>query len=104
MKKTILVFFLLISGQMVIAGPGDKNDGNKDKTELTEAQLERLSEMESRVNEIKAMDFREISKDERKEIREELKSMKAEARENGNGIYLSVGAIIVILLILILII
>jgi hypothetical protein len=59
--------------------------------------------MEFRVNEIKAMDFREISKDERKEIREERKSMKAEARENGNGIYLSVGAIIVILFILILI-
>jgi hypothetical protein len=102
MKKTILLFFLLISGQLVMADSGAKSDANKDKTELTEAQQERLAEMESRVEEIKSMDFREMSKDERKDIREELKFMKAEARATGNGIYLSVGAIIVILLILIL--
>lgn len=76
MKKSILLFFLLIFGPMAIANSASTNDGKKEKTELTEAQKERLAEMEA---------------------------MKAEARENGNGIYLSVGALIVILLILILI-
>jgi len=103
MKKIILVFFLLISGQMVMAGPSDKFDENKEKTELTEAQQERLAEMKARVDEIKEMDFRAMPKDERKEIREELKSMNAEARETGNGLYLSLGAIIIIILLLILI-
>jgi hypothetical protein len=50
------------------------------------------------------MDFHEMSKNERKDIREELKSMKAESRDIGNGIYLSVGAIAIVLLILILVV
>ncbi|WP_075348887.1 hypothetical protein [Algoriphagus marinus] len=102
MKKTLLVFFLLITGPMAMAGSGDKSDSNKDKIELTEAQQARLDEMKARVDEIKEMDFGAMSREERKEIREELKSMKAEARETGNGVYLSVGAIIIIILLLIL--
>ena len=62
-----------------------------------------LDEMEARIDEIKSMDFGAMSREERKEIREELKEMKAEAKATGNGVYLSVGAIIIILLLLILI-
>lgn len=102
MKKTLLVFFLLITGTMAMADSGKKSDSNKDKVELTEAQQQRLAEMESRVEEIKSMDFMSMTKAERKDVREELKEMKAEARATGNGVYISVGAIIVILLLLIL--
>lgn len=102
MKKTLLVFFLLITGPMAMAGSGDKSESKKDKTELTEAQQVRLTEMEARVEEIKAMDLMSMSKNERKDIREELKEMKAEARATGNGVYISVGAIIVVLLLIIL--
>lgn len=56
------------------------------------------------VAEIKSMEFHEISNNERKDIREELKFMKAEPGNNGNRVYFSVGSILVILLILILII
>lgn len=102
MKKTLLVFFLLITSTMAMADSGKKSDSNKDKVELTEAQQQRLAEMESRVEEIKSMDFMSMTKAERKDVREELKEMKAEARATGNGVYISVGAIIVILLLLIL--
>jgi hypothetical protein len=102
MKKTLLVFFLLITGSMAMADSGDKSDVNKNKIELTEAQQVRLAEMEARVEEIKALDFMSMSKNERKDIREELKEMKAEARATGNGVYISVGAIIVVLLLIIL--
>jgi hypothetical protein len=102
MKKTLLVFFMLITGPMAMAGSGDKSESKKDKTELTEAQQVRLTEMEARVEEIKAMDLMSMSKNERKDIREELKEMKAEARATGNGVYISVGAIIVVLLLIIL--
>jgi hypothetical protein len=48
------------------------------------------------------MDFADMSKAERNEVKSELKEMRAEAKALGNGVYISVGAIIIILLILIL--
>ncbi len=102
MKKLFAILALLISSQLVMASPTNGNDPKNEKTELTAEQAERLAEMETRVSEIKAMDFSTMSKDEVKEVRAELKAMKAEARATGNGVYLSVGAVIIILLILIL--
>jgi hypothetical protein len=98
MKKLVAVLSLFFSMQFLTATP------LKDpKVELTEAQKVRLSEIEFRLEEIKSMDFGAMSKNEIKEVRAELKEMKAEARELGNGVYLSVGAIIIIILLLILI-
>lgn len=57
--------------------------------------------MITRLNEIKAMDFKHLSSSERKALRHELKDMKK--NHVVTGIYLSVGAIIVILLILLLV-
>jgi hypothetical protein len=95
MKKILTILALFLSVQFVHATP------EKDpKKELTEAQQIRLAEMEERLEEIKAMDFKSMSKDEIKSVRSE---MKEEAKKAGNGVYLSVGAIIIILLILILV-
>lgn len=69
---------------------------------MTEVQKERLAEIQTRIDEIKAMDFSEMSKDEIKDVRSELKDMKEEAKRAGGGVYISVGAIIIILLLLIL--
>lgn len=98
MKKILTILALFLSVQFVNATP------EKDpKKELTEAQQIRLAEMEERLEEIKAMDFKSMSKDEIKSVRSEMKEMKEEAKKVNNGVYLSVGAIIVILLILILV-
>lgn len=75
----------------------------KEKPKLTAEQELRLEEIQTRLAEIKAMDFGELSTNELKEVKVELKELKKEAKQNGGGIYLSVGAIIVILLVLILI-
>jgi len=56
----------------------------------------------NRVNEIKDMDKSSLSSTEKKELRQELRSLKKEVRKNSNGIYLSVGAIIIVILLLIL--
>ena len=48
-------------------------------------------------------DKSQLTKEDRRELRDELKSMKKESRAMGGGIYLSVGAIIIIILVLILI-
>lgn len=106
MKKLFALVVLFASTQFLMASPINEvnsNDSKKNKTELTEAQKEKLAEIQARVDEIKGMDFREMSKEERKDIRNELKEMKEEAKRAGGGVYISVGAIIIILLILILV-
>ncbi|MGI4804889.1 MAG: hypothetical protein ACRYFL_08975 [Janthinobacterium lividum] len=72
---------------------------------MTDAQKEAtLQAIKTRVEEIKAMDKSQLSKEQRQELKTELKAMKAQARRSrGGGIYLSVGAIIIIILLLILI-
>lgn len=102
MKKFIAVLALFLSVQMLNAAPTESKGKNNDKSELTEAQRARVTEMENRLEEIKGMDFQSMSKDEKKDVREEMKEMKAEARATGNGVYLSIGALILIVLLLIL--
>ncbi|MCR9016985.1 hypothetical protein [Aquiflexum gelatinilyticum] len=101
MKKLmyVLSFFVMVFAFEVEASAASNK---KVKEELSPEQKERLSEIEVRVEEIKAMDFSEMSKEERKEVKNELKDMKVEAKQMGGGVYLSVGAIIIILLLLIL--
>ncbi len=71
---------------------------------MTDAQKEvKLQAIKERVEEIKAMDKSQLNKEEKQELKAELKSMKTQARALGGGIYLSVGAIIIIILVLILI-
>ncbi|MES2827214.1 MAG: hypothetical protein V4687_03635 [Bacteroidota bacterium] len=103
MKKLIyslvLIFTLAISANTVSAA--DKKD--KAKTEMTAEQQMQLKRITDRVEEIKAMDKSNLTKAERKDLRNELKEMKKQARAMGGGVYLSVGAIIIIILLLILI-
>lgn len=58
--------------------------------------------MYDRLEEIKKMDKSEMSRSEKKELRKEVRAIKSELRSTGNGVYLSVGAIIIIILLLIL--
>ena len=102
MKKFIyalvLVFTLGISTNTVSAA-----DNKKAKTELTAEQKVQLEKLMSRVEEIRSMDKSNLSREEKRELRKELREMKAQAGTLNQGVYLSVGAIIIIILILILI-
>lgn len=57
----------------------------------------------SRINEIKTMDKSNLKPQDKKILRNELLSMKSQLECTDNGIYISVGGIIIILLLLILI-
>lgn len=57
----------------------------------------------NRLNEIKAMDKSNLTREEKKALRKEVKEIKATMKATGGGVYLSVGAIIIIILLLILI-
>ncbi|MEP6712716.1 MAG: hypothetical protein ABJA37_09885, partial [Ferruginibacter sp.] len=65
---------------------------------ITDAHIEKLM---SRLAEIREMDKSNLSSSERRELRKEVKSMKAEVRANRKGVYLSIGAAIIIVLLLI---
>jgi hypothetical protein len=69
---------------------------------LTEQQQAKLQTIENRVLEIKKMDKSTLTRQERKDLRNELQTMKKEAKAMAGGVYLSVGAIIIIILLLIL--
>ena len=55
----------------------------------------------TRLYEIKAMDKSAMSSSQKKELRKEIRMMKQEIRESNGGLYLSLGAILIILLLLI---
>ena len=67
------------------------------------ADARTLSEIVSRVTEIQNMDKSNLSAGEKKELKKELKEMKRKADGLDRRVYLSIGAIIVIILLLILI-
>ena len=59
--------------------------------------------MLNRLEEIKKMDKSDLSRSDKKALRKEVRAIKSSLRSSGNGVYLSIGAIIIIILILILI-
>jgi len=58
--------------------------------------------LEARLYEIRDMNISAMGKEEKKALRKEVKSIKSELKAAGQGVYLSVGAIIIIILLLIL--
>lgn len=56
-----------------------------------------------RLEEIKSTDRTTLSRIEKKELRKETKDIKKEIKKMSNGVYISIGALIIIILLLILI-
>lgn len=98
--KKITYFFLatlLLIGSVNVA---KADDGKAQKALTTEQQL-RLEQITKRVEEIQQMEKSNLSGEQKKELRQELKQMKKETRAIANGgIYLSVTALLVIIIIL----
>jgi predicted PurR-regulated permease PerM len=55
----------------------------------------------SRLNAIKEMDKSSLTSGEKKQLRQETRAIKKNLKEIGQGVYLSVGAIVIIVLLLI---
>jgi len=94
--KTLVVVFALLLGTSAIA--------SETGTKETDPEV-RAEQIETRVHEIWKMDFSEMDKVEKIQLKEELKSIKKELKTEGldNRVSISVGAIIIILLIIIII-
>ncbi|MGB4399322.1 MAG: hypothetical protein WBJ10_08130 [Daejeonella sp.] len=100
MKKK--VYFLATALMLMFSAPSVMASDAKSKPEMTDNQKVRFAQINQRVEEIKSMDRSELSREERKALRNELQEMKKEAKAMTGGVYLSVGAIIIVILLLIL--
>lgn len=98
-----LIYFALTVFMFMGSVNAFASGAEKPNPELTERQKVRLQEISQRVEEIKSLDRSKLSREERKEIKNELLEMKKESKALSGGVYLSATAIIIILLVLILI-
>ncbi|MBE7175771.1 MAG: hypothetical protein INR69_05170 [Mucilaginibacter polytrichastri] len=102
----ILASFLSVSAANVFAADFDRHIPTKEEVAaMTNAEkTTRVEAIKQRAEDIKAMDRSQMSRAERKELRSELRTMEKQAQALGSGgVYLSVGAIIIIILVLIII-
>jgi VIT1/CCC1 family predicted Fe2+/Mn2+ transporter len=109
MKKSMLRLCMIA---LVAIGFGTISEGNASEIEkMNKKELQALDENESkerlevievRLKEIQEMDVKSLPRAERKEITKELREIKKQHDFLSDGVYLSVGAIIIILLVLIL--
>lgn len=101
---TLALLMLLVTFTRPLVASEPVHDPNEGKKEMTDAEIEaRLLEIETRISEIKAMDRSSMTKSERKAMKKELKELRSQSRHIGGGVYLSVTAILVIILLLIII-
>jgi len=108
MKRNIAILAFTLLALFASVNTYAKNDKDywKDKVAtMTEAQKEaRITEMKARVEAIKDMDKSELSREDRKALRLELRDMNKEAKAMGSGgIYISLAGLLIIILVLILV-
>jgi hypothetical protein len=84
---------LAVAAPNVSAAPKDKP---------TTEQKEQIQRLQNRLEEIKTIDKSALSKAEKKALRGEVKQIKKEMKAVSGGVYLSVGAILLIALLIIL--
>jgi hypothetical protein len=101
MKK--IAYFLSMIFLLTAFAPAAMAKDGKEPSPLSLEDEARLEEINERVLEIKAMDFAEMTKAEKREIKNELREINKEAKALGGGVYISAGAIIIILIILLII-
>lgn len=108
MKRKVVVILLLLLASFTSIPTFAKNDKKaieEKVASMTKEQKEtRIVEIKARVEEIRNMDKSKLTSADRKALRHELRDMNTESKALGNGgIYISLGALIIIILLLILI-
>ena len=103
--KNITLYFTMIAMSLafiplptIAAAPTD----NPVIDNLTPAEKAKVDSVLVRLNEIKVLAKSNLSSSERKSLRKEVRSLKHEMKAAAHGIYLSIGAVIIIILLLVL--
>jgi hypothetical protein len=92
-RTIALLVTLAVASPVTYAGPAPTP---------AETNEEHASRLQNRLEEIHAMDIKKLSKEEKKALRGEVKTIKKELKVISGGVYLSVGAILLIVLLIIL--
>lgn len=100
MKKYIFCLTITVLS-MALLPAGLKASPDSARTQTATIQSEKAERLIHRLEEIKAIDKSTLSRTERKALRKEVRSIDTELRGLSGGIYISVGALILILLLLI---
>ena len=103
MKKSVLYLMMMVLSLSIF--PSTITASEKPTIEAETKSKEMPAEVKNMLNrleEIKKMDKSNMSRTEKKELRKEVKTIKANLKASGNGVYFSIGAIIIIVLLLIL--
>jgi Flp pilus assembly protein TadB len=101
---TLFLLFVLATGtaNALVAVAGNRLP-EEQRNELTEEQKARLEVLKNRIEQIKAMDRSTLRKAERKNLRQELRAIKKEARDmSTKSFVLVLGAMVIAILLLIL--
>ncbi|CAM3437525.1 Seryl-tRNA synthetase [Flavobacterium longum] len=102
MKKSFLLLLLALASVTTPAFADPTDPPAMTAVTSTDAVAARAEMLTARLEEIKSMDKSNMTRVERKALRKEVKAIKTELATTKNGVYLSVGAIIIIVLLLIL--
>lgn len=106
MKKSVILSLAMLSivsfSNPVMASEKEPTPNNTEIKKTEEAEIPAdVQIMLNRLEEIKAIDKSSLESAERKELRSEVREIKSTLRAAGNGLYISTGAIIIILLLII---
>jgi len=104
MKKTTLYLMMMVLSLSAL--PSRVLAAEKDPSAIASNPNEvppEIKTMLARLDEINAMDKSTLNRSEKRALRKEVKAMKAAMQSSHHGIYLSLGAVIIIVLLLILI-
>ena len=88
--------FVLSSTAAVKAEGNNKADA---KPKMPESEMKVLVD---RLEEIKTMDRSLMNRSEKKELRSEVREINEEIKRDGGGVYLSIGALLLVIVLLIL--
>jgi hypothetical protein len=93
------VKYILVAFVLFFAAPAAANVVSDSSVRVeTEARVKQLTQ---RLAEVKAIDRSTLTNDEKKALRQEKKELKKELKVISGGVYISVGALILILILLI---
>ena len=103
MKKTTLYLMILLMSVSIFPASVFATEINT--TTIINPPKEVSAEVKvlfERLKEIKEMDKSGMNRLEKKALRKEVRAINAELRSTGNGVYISIGALLIIILLIIL--
>ena len=104
MKKSVFYVMVIVLSLCTFAAPVMAKERTPAiESSVPEEMPPEVRIMLDRLHEIKEMDKSALTRIEKKELRKEARAIKSALRTTGNGIYLSVGALLVIIIIILLV-